>query len=306
VILGSKLNGTARFLYGTTYSGGGGVNPGGTVFQLDWYGSPPSYTVLHTFGSSSGADGNEPAAGLIQDSSGNLYGTTSDGGNGNGGTVFEVSAAGVETILYQFTGGTDGGTPYAGLVRDAAGNLYGTTLVGGDSAGCGGAGCGVVFKVTPAGQESVLYAFTGPDGASPSAGLVQDPAGNLYGTTYQGGAHGLGTVFKLDTAGKLTILHHFAGGEDGANPTAPLIRGAGGKLYGTTALGGSTLACPAGCGTVFGVWPTGGAFILHRFTGGLDGAYPQSGLLAVGSDFYGATYAGGYNDAGVIFKLTPP
>jgi uncharacterized repeat protein (TIGR03803 family) len=165
--------------------------------------------------------------------------------------VFKLDSSGNETVLYAFSGGADGGVPQADVIRDAAGNLYGTTGFGGNtSSSClfGSAGCGVVFKLDPSGNETVLYAFSGMDGASPTAGLIQDAAGNLYGTTPFGGntssttcidAGGCGVVFKLDPSGKETVLYTFTGGADGFNPTAGLVRDAAGNLYGTAPGGGA-------------------------------------------------------------------
>jgi uncharacterized repeat protein (TIGR03803 family) len=158
-------------------------------------------TVLYSF--AGGFDGAFPYAGLVRDVAGNLYGTTVYGGISRAcpsgcGVVFKLDPTGKETVLHSFAGGADGGNPLAGLVRDTAGNLYGTTSYGGDLSGCGGFGCGVVFKLDPTGTETVLYSFTGgPDGGHPWAGLVLDAAGNLYGTTYYGGASGQGVVFQL-------------------------------------------------------------------------------------------------------------
>jgi len=244
-------------LYGTTLTGGSGgpelcsgVGGCGTVFKLD---TTSKETVLYSF--TGVPDGEEPDAGLVRDAQGNLYGTTYNGGASNLGTVFELDTTGKETVLHSFTGtGGDGSEPYGGLVLDAQGNLYGTTSFGGAS------GDGTVFELDTAGKETVLYSFTGTggDGAYPS-GLVRDAQGNLYGTTYGGGASGFGTVFKLDTAGKETVLYSFTGtGGDGAYPSGlvRLVRDAQGNLYGTTYEGGD-LACdaPYGCGTVFKLTP---------------------------------------------------
>ena len=167
------------------------------------------------------------------------------------GTVFKVDTTGKETVLYSFTGKQalgDGANPFADLVRDAQGNLYGTTSSRGAYL------YGTVFKVDTTGKETVLYSFIGTegDGANPVARLVQDTQGNLYGTTYGGGAHQHGTVFKLDTTGKETVLYSFTGGADGGSPESGLVLDAQGNLYGTTS-GGGDLACdaPYGCGTVF-------------------------------------------------------
>jgi|HubBroStandDraft_4_1064222.scaffolds.fasta_scaffold20643_3 uncharacterized repeat protein (TIGR03803 family) len=186
-------------LYGTTSAGG--ASDWGTVFKL----SPTrKKTVLYTF--TGGADGGEPpfAGKVIQDAKGNLYGTTLFGGAYGDGTVFKVSRTGKETVLYSFTGGADGGEPFAGVIQDTKGNLYGTTGYGGDFLCGGGQGCGVVFKLSKTGKEIVLYTFKGgTDGGTPGA-LIQDAKGNLYGNTNLGGdlscgyqGSGCGVLFKL-------------------------------------------------------------------------------------------------------------
>jgi uncharacterized repeat protein (TIGR03803 family) len=182
--------------YGTTEYGS--VAELGTVFKLEASGKE---TVLYSF-QDNGKDGWFPLGGVVRDKDGNLYGTTSTGGvgacYGSGcGTIFKVDEFGNETVLYSFTGGADGGNPRAGLIRDSEGNLYGTTYYGGDLT-CNTLGCGVVFKLDRAGKESVLHTFKGnPDGANPSAGLIRDRSGNLYGVAGQGGAFGSGTVFEI-------------------------------------------------------------------------------------------------------------
>jgi len=203
-------------LYGTTFNGGDLScsyfdSPGcGVVYEVDQTGTE---TVLYTF--TGAVDGGPPYAGVVRDPAGNLYGTTPGGGSFGFGTVFKLTPAGKESVLYSFSGFTDGNFPAAGVVRDAAGNLYGTTGFGGDLA-CPG-GCGVVFKVDPTGKETVLHAFAGPptDGYEPYGNLLRDQAGNLYGTTPQGGTSGKGVVFKLDPSGKKAILYNFTGGADG-------------------------------------------------------------------------------------------
>jgi uncharacterized repeat protein (TIGR03803 family) len=245
--MGRLVRDTAGNLYGTTEFGGSSIGSGsGIVFKLN---STGKETVLHRF--TGGADGGEPVAGLIRDSGGNLYGTTGGGGSFGWGTVFKLDTAGKETVLYSFTDGADGATPYGSVIRDAAGNLYGTASMGGAIEACAG-GCGTVFKLDTSGKLTVLYTFTGDDGRSPYAGVIRDPAGNLYGTTRSGGNGGTfspGTVFKLDATGKETVLHNFVGGTDGADPVAGLIRDAAGNLYGTTPDGG------AGAGIVFKIAP---------------------------------------------------
>jgi uncharacterized repeat protein (TIGR03803 family) len=224
------IQGSDGNFYGTT--GANGTSDDGTVFKITAGGTE---TVLHAF-PKTGTDGQIPYAGLIQGSDGNFYGTTYFGGSNGFGTVFKVTPGGTETVLYSFAGGSDGEHPYAGVIQGSDGNIYGTTYQGGTS------GYGTVFKVTPGGTETVLYSFSGgsSDGANPEAGLIQGSDGNFYGNTYGGGASNLGTVFELTASGTETVLHAFAGGSsDGANPTANLVQGSDGNLYGSTAAGGA-------------------------------------------------------------------
>ncbi len=261
-----------------------------------------TFTVLHSF--KGGTDGEGPNGGVVRDAAGNLYGTTAHGGAFGNGTVFKLDTMGRETVLYSFTGGADGAFPLAGLIRDAAGNLYGTTEAGGDLTCNGGSGCGTVFKLDTTGEETVLHSFTGKDGTSPIAGVIRDAAGNLYGTTPQGGPFSSGTVFKLDTTGKETVLYNFTGGRggtDGSYPDGALIRDAAGNLYGTTQLGGNY-----SFGTVFKVDSTGKETVLYRFYGGSNGLNPVGGLIMdKAGDLYGATEGGGLFFDGTVFKLSP-
>jgi uncharacterized repeat protein (TIGR03803 family) len=238
-------------LYGTTPWGGTYSN--GIVFELTPNGSGGwTETVLHNFGS--GTDGSQPLTSLIFDAVGNLYGTTQAGGTYGGGTVFELTPQGGETVLHNFGSGTDGSDPWASLIFDSAGNLYGTTQSGGLGSG------GTVFQLTPNGgggwTEKVLYNFNvvSGDGVDPTAALVFDSAGNLYGTTDFGGTYGYGTVFELTPNGSggwtETVLHVFSSGTDGASPFAGLIFDAAGNLYGTTEGGGTHQY-----GTVFEITP---------------------------------------------------
>ena len=236
-------------LYGTTYSGG--TSEYGTVFELSASGTE---TILHSFAGppDGGGDGADAYAGVIRDASGNLYGVTDSWRCLLLRDVYEIDAAGTETLLYSFTGFPDGDGPLSVLLMDPEGNLYGTTKVGGNGE-CGGSGCGVVFELSPqpdgSWTESVLYVFCSlsncADGEEPIAGpLVRDAAGNLYGTTYFGGAYrncngdGCGVVFKLDTTLKETVLHNFTGGADGAFPWAGLTMDSAGNLYGVAEAGG--------------------------------------------------------------------
>jgi uncharacterized repeat protein (TIGR03803 family) len=271
-------------LYGTTFNGG--ASGQGTVFQLDPSGN---LTVLYSF---TGGDGSHPRASLIADAAGNLYGTTINGGANDAGTVFQLTPSGILNVLYSFTGGSDGAMPWAGLITDAAGNLYGTTYGGGVS------GQGTVFQLDPSGTLTVLYSFTGGNDASPWAGLIADAAGNFYGTTE--GGDGPGEVFQLMPSGTLNVLHNFTGA-DGAVPHGGLIFDAAGNLYGTTHNGGTS-----GYGTVFQLTLSGALNVLHSFTGGSDGAYPEAGVLAdMAGNLYGTTYGGGAGGQGTVFQLDP-
>ncbi len=276
--------------YGVTYTGG--ADNRGVVYKI---GASGTEKILHTF--TGGADGGTPYGQLLRDSSGNLYGTTEAGGNYGAGTVFEITAAGEETVLYHFTGGDDGSGPEGGLVRDAAGNFYGTTAYGG-----GGncfSGCGVVFKLTPAGVETVLSAFNGTAGAYPRGTLSRDAAGNLYGITNGGGPDSAGTVFKVTAAGVESVLYPFTGHADGGSPYGLLLDSSG-NLYGTTATGGVDY------GTVFKVSATGQETVLYNFTGKDDGGFPYAGvILDASGNLYGTTSYGGTYAKGVAYKLTP-
>jgi uncharacterized repeat protein (TIGR03803 family) len=293
-------------LYGTT---DGDYSQFGTVFKLDAGGKQ---TVLYRF--SGGQDGGGPS-GLVRDAAGALYGTAFIGGaNWDPGAVFKVDKKGKEAVLYSFTGGVDGGYPYAGVIRDKDGNLYGTTSAG------GALGWGTVFKVDGSGKETVLHSFTGTDGSLIWAGLVMDSEGNLYGAAVQGGdlachaPYGCGTVFKLDSTGKLIVLHSFTGGTDGMSPQATLIRDSAGDLFGTTAGGGNdNCQPPYGCGTVFKLDKTGKETVLHRFTG-RDGAFPSALFRDQHGNLYGTTSNGGdlscvvdpqMPGCGTVFKLHP-
>src|SRR6267143_2555062 len=278
------IQGTDGNFYGTTSQGG--ASNAGTVFQLTPAGT---LTVLHEF--AGGTAGAAPVAGLVQAADGNFYGTTSQGGASNAGTVFQLTPAGTLTVLYTFTGGTtDGATPNAGLIQATDANFYGTTVNGGAFS------TGTVFQLTPAGTLTVLHEFAGgTDGAAPVAGLIQAADGNFYGTTSQGGASNAGTVFQLTPAGTLTVLYAFTGGNtDGATPYAGLIQATDGNLYGTTVNGGAFSA-----GTVFQVTPAGVVTVLYAFAGGTDGATPYAGLIqATDGNFYGTTSQGGASNAG--------
>jgi uncharacterized repeat protein (TIGR03803 family) len=296
---GGVVRDGAGNLYGTTADGGdvSCVSPYGcgTVFKVDPAGNK---TMLYSF--TGGTDGGSPSASLILDSAGNLYGTTYYGGFlGCGvpsacGTVFKLDPSGHLTTLYRFTGAPDGANPESTLVRDAKGNVYGTTVGGGNSACLNGYGCGTVFKINAVGKETVLYRFNGgTDGETPYAGVVRDAAGNLFGTTSAGGDStcSCGTVFKLDTTGKETVLHGFTGAPDGETPQAGLVADAKGNLYGVTNSGGRYRYS----GAVFRVDPSGRENILHSFNGpGGDGSFPSATLVRdPAGNLYGTTFSWG-------------
>ena len=281
-------------LYGTTHGGGYGGDTGlGTVFKLDASGN---LTTLHKFDLS---DGGYPTASLVFDGSGNLYGTTSVGSLGYG-TVFKLDGAGNLTTLHSFTNlPPEGANPVSSLIFDATGNLYGTTAWGGSS-GCGGSGCGTIFKIDGAGHFTTLHSFDGSDGASPWAAVILDGSGNLFGTTSGNSLSGPGTVFRLDGSGTLTTLHSFDG--TGGQPYGDLIRDASGNLYGTTYTGTPPFL---GSGTVFKLDSAGNLTTLHSFNSP-NGANPYASLILDASgNSYGTTSEGGSIGFGygTIFKL---
>lgn len=292
-------------LYGTTYLGG--AHNCGVVFRLAANGTQ---SVLHSFCATS-RDGAYPLAGLIEDSAGNLYGTTSGGGDYNKcgkigigcGTVFKLASDGTETVLYRFHGGKDGANPYADVIMDKAGNLYGTTLLGGER------GSGTVFKLAPDGTKTVLSHFgNGLDFSNPHAGLIEDRAGNLYGTSFLGGGYGLGTIFKITPKGGATALHTFTG-SDGEYPQSRLLMDEAGNLYGTASRGGA-----GNSGTIFKLAPDGTETVLYSFcseSNCADGATPVAGLAKDrAGNLYSTTLDGGDaacdngEGCGTVFKLT--
>src|ERR1022692_4644394 len=273
-------------------------------------------TTIHRFCSQSGCpDGAGPYAGLVQATNGGLYGTTYGGGTNSAGTIFKITPGGTLTTLYSFCSQgvypycTDGAQPIAGLVQAANGDLYGATYEGGANSS------GTVFKITPSGTLAKLHSFCSQgvypyctDGAQPIVGLVQAANGDLYGATYEGGTNGGGTVFKITPGGTLTMLCSFcsqSGSPDGYSPGAGLVQAANGDFYGTTQYGGANGAG----GTIFKITPGGTLTALYSFcspSGCTDGYYPDAGLVqAANGDFYGTTRAGGANDAGTVFKITP-
>ena len=267
----------------------------------------PTYEVLHHFGPQPSPAYSYSA--LVQDSSGNFYGTSTQGGNGecsNCGTIFKLEPDGTLTTLHSFQGVPDGGTPYAGLIWDESGNLYGTTSTSGGTGSCGG----TVFKLDPSDTLTTLYAFCPfQSGYNLRGSLIRDEAGNLYGTTTYGGlapngGH-YGIVFKLDPSGAMTTLHVFGSvPNDGFFPRAGLIRDAAGNLYGTTSgLDSEPNGIHYADGTIFRIDAAGTLTTLHSFNR-TDGATPFAALIRDDSgNLYGTTAEGGSSDLGTIFRL---
>ena len=275
-----------------------------------------TFRVIYTFGTNGASDAALPGGGLVMDAAGNLYGTTVGGGAHGGGTVFELSPSAngdwTEKVLYSFTGIADGGGPFGGVVLDAKGNLYGTTQQGGMfSSGTCSAGCGVAYELVPSETgwtERLLHTFTGgTDGGTPDNALILDSEGNLYGTTYNGGAgdctYGCGVVFELVRTEQWSenVLHSFEGNpDDGANPASALVFDGSGNLFGTTVNGGHTFLGSGAPGTIFeltaasdGTW---NEVIIHNFCSNYDcsdGNLPEAGVTVRGSRIYGTTISGG-------------
>ncbi len=297
-------------LYGT--ASGGGTNSVGVVFKMSVKNSNWLFTPLYSFKGYDG-DGAVPYARVVRDSNGLIYGSTVAGGGTNDGTIWQLRPSATrpaslmlpwtERRLYSFTVGNDGFGPQGDLVFDQSGNLYGTTNAGGTY------NIGVVFQLVPTSggdwTENVIYNFDGKGGAYPFAGVTMDQAGNLYGTSYQGGDNNYGTVYELSPSQSgwtETNLYSFTGGKDGGNPTAGLIRDALGNLYGATLYGGN------GGGTVFELSPSNGGWtytLLYAFTGSSYGG-PQGNLVMdAAGKLYGATLAEGAYNNGNVFELVP-
>jgi uncharacterized repeat protein (TIGR03803 family) len=279
-------------LYGTTYFGGNAFR--GSAYKL---GPNGALTLLHSF--AGGYDGQYPYAGLIMpNNKTTLYGATPVCCEYAVPTVFSLTSGGSENVLYYFCSKKncrDGDAPIGTLIADKAGNLYGTTLVGGKN------GRGVVFKLTPSKVESVLWNFGGAnDGVEPYAGLVVDTSGNFYGTTLSGGTSNAGTVYELPPSHKEKVLYSFTGGADGGSPYfGSLIIDSAGNLYGATSAGGAN-----NLGAVFKVTPSGTETVLHSFAGVPDGQSPYGGLVAVNGVLYGTTASGGTYGFGTVFSVS--
>lgn len=276
--------------------------------------------TIYAFGAPGSGDGMYPYCNVVFDAKGNLYGTTRNGGSYGAGIIFELSPGEngqwFETVLYEFTGSSDGGNPFAGLVFDSAGNLYGAGAYGGTN------GTGVVFELSPQGGEwvyNVLYNFgaypLSGDGFAPNSVLVFDKLGNLYGTTYGGGNDaecfgGCGTVFELSPISgggwKEQVIHSFeANGTDGELPAGGVTL-ARGRLFGTTQNGGVS-----GSGILYELEYSSSSdawieTIVHQFVGGTtDGSFPEASVLVRAGALYGTTQGGGLNGHGTVFETTP-
>jgi uncharacterized repeat protein (TIGR03803 family) len=272
--------------------------------------SAQTLTTLYNFCSQSFCpNGSYPYGALLQGADGNFYGTTAYDGTGYAGTVYKITPAGAQTVIYNFCSQpncTDGATPIAGVIQGTNGSFYGTTYYGGLYSNTGG----TVFAITPGGTLSSLYSFCRQpncsDGAEPGAGLILAADGNFYGTTSIKGA-GHGTVFRTTQSGTLTTLHSFTG-TDGSEANA-LIQATDGSFYGTAYGGGANNSCtPGGCGTVFKISPSGMLTTLYNFCSRpncIDGFQPGGGLVqGADGNFYGTTYGGGTGSGGTIFKIT--
>jgi uncharacterized repeat protein (TIGR03803 family) len=263
-----------------------------------------TFTNLISFNGTNGAN---PIAGLVQGKDGNFYGTAPNGGPNSNGTIFAVSPDGsFFTNFYSFSGGTNGAGPVGGLTVGTDGNFYGTTYGGGMS------NWGTVFQISSNGTWTQLAQLGGTNGANPDVALVQAADGSFYGGTKYGGPYpnttsggtGYGSIFQVTTNGALTTPVLFAG-TNGANPTA-LVRGQDGNFYGATTWGGNSSQVPFGVGTIFRLSPDGTFTNLYLFSGGNDGGFPQAGLVqGKNGIFYGTTQAGGSNQIGTVFQITP-
>jgi uncharacterized repeat protein (TIGR03803 family) len=350
---GSLISDWEGNLYGTSI--GGGTTTGtpcqnspfafgcGVIYKINRDGGE---SVLYKF--KGGPDGAFPATELLLDNAGNLYGTARGGGIltadspcgfiSGCGVVFKLDRDGGESVLYSFKGGSDGFGVASGLIRDLAGNFYGTTVGGGISnAACTGAGpvgsCGVVYKLDPRGNETVLHTFTGgSDGYAPYGTLISDWQGNLFGVASNGGdisssfcnetvstlagALGCGTVFKIDRTSNFSVIHTFEGKDGGPFPDGWLARDYWGNLYGITGNGGSAVSSTnLGGGTIFKIGRSGEESVLYNFAGGKDG-FTSNGSVIFDSlgNLYGATYFGGgttdpacsaVGGCGVVFRFDP-
>jgi len=307
---GVTLDGEGN-LYGTAVTGGSGICEGGcgVAYKLTNSGGTWTQTVIHAFTGED--DGSGPGARVTVDGAGNVYGMAPTGGAYGLGTIYKIrqgqNGAWVIKVIHAFTGGADGATGSAGRMILRQGHLYGAATTGGTY------GSGVVFELTPTqvGEWDfrTIYSFRGqPDGSFPYGALLFDASGNIYGTTYYGGANNIGAVYQLTprTNGEWRekVLYSFQGGTDGNSPISNLVFDTARNLYGTTSEGG------LGTGTIFKLSPVGGGHwmetVVHMFQGPPDGAFSYNGMVVDPfGNFYGATVHGGVDDDGSIYKFTP-
>jgi uncharacterized repeat protein (TIGR03803 family) len=301
-------------LYGTAVTGGSGNCEGGcgVAYKVSNTGGTWTQAVIHAF--TGGDDGSGPGARVTVDTAGNIYGMAPTGGANGLGTIYRIrqapTGAWAFMVIHAFTGGADGASGSAGRMILREGHLYGAATTGGSH------GSGVVFELTRRGTRGIggwdfrtIYSFQGqPDGSFPYGALLFDGSGNLYGTTYYGGANGIGAVYKLSPqpVGEWTedLIYSFEQGTDGNSPISNLVFDVAGNLYGTTSEGG------LGSGTIFKLSPVGkGSWIetvVHAFAGPPDGGFSYNGMVVdVFGNFYGATVHGGENDDGCVYKFTP-
>jgi len=297
-------------LYGTAVTGGSGNCEGGcgVIYKLTNTKGTWTQKVVHAF--TGGDDGSGPGSRVTVDRAGNVYGMTPTGGAYGLGTIYQIrppsSGALTFKVIHAFTGGADGSNGSAGRMILRDGRLYGAATTGGNQ------GSGVVFELTPKAfgewNFKTIYTFQGqPDGSFPYGALLFDPSGNIYGTTYYGGANGIGAVYELSPqpVGEWTedLIYSFQQGPDGNSPISNLVFDKAGNLYGTTSEGG------LGSGTIFKLSPVGGNWtetVVHAFEGPPDGGFAYNGMVVDAfGNFYGATVHGGENNDGSVYKFTP-
>jgi uncharacterized repeat protein (TIGR03803 family) len=298
-------------LYGTAVTGGSGNCEGGcgVVYKLTNNKGTWTQTVVHAF--TGGNDGSGPGARVTVDRAGNIYGMAPTGGGFGLGTIYKIRPTShgtwIFSVIHAFTGGPDGATGSAGRMILRNGHLYGAVTAGGNY------GSGIVFEVNPHGvgerDLKVLYSFRGqPDGSFPYGALLFDGSGNVYGTTYYGGANGIGSVYKLSPqpVGEWTeeVIYSFQEGADGNSPISNLVFDNAGNLFGTTSEGG------LGSGTIFKLSPVGGGkwneTVVHAFEGPPDGGFAYNGMVVdIFGNFYGATVHGGDDNDGCVYQFTP-
>lgn len=298
-------------MFGTAMTGASSEYADGGIYEVS---SKQVEKILHVF--SGGADGDLPFSNLILDAKGDLYGTTSLGGTFTGvcglsgcGVVFEITSKGKYNVIHSFSG-TDGNEPNSGVIMDSKGNLYGTTLFGGNGPS---GGYGTVYSIDPSGKERVIYNFTnGQDGGEPAAGVIVDAQGNFYGTATTGGKNlqpcrfgpsvGCGTIYKVDSSGHETTLHEFSSDPDGAQPYGGLILDSHGNLFGTAREGGRSQYY----GVIFEIATSGKGYAILHSLAFKDGTSPQGSLyMDSAGNLYGTTTQSGGGDGGTAFELSP-